>query len=92
MAAAFVQARVPDRVPTLAESRRTAAWLATCGDADGAIGWERRRHVDAWNHTESAMALDYFLDQREPSQPAIRRGRAVRYIDEHIFYEDGVHL
>ena len=60
MAAAFVQARVPDRVPTLAESRRTAAWLATCVDADGAIGWERRRHVDAWNHTESAMALVAF--------------------------------
>ena len=46
----------------------------------------------AFGYNESAMALDYFLDQREPSQPAIRRGRAVRYIDEHIFYEDGVHL
>lgn len=46
----------------------------------------------AFGYNESAMALDYFLDQREPSQPAIRRGRAVRYTDEQIFYEDGIHL
>ena len=46
----------------------------------------------AFGYNESAMALDYFLEQRDPTQPAIRRGRAVRYTDEHIFYEDGVHL
>ncbi len=53
-------ARFPERLPTLAEARATAAWLATCQEADGAFGWERRRHVDAWNHTESAMALMAF--------------------------------
>jgi carbamoyl-phosphate synthase large subunit len=46
----------------------------------------------AFGYNESAMALDYFLDQRDPIQPAIRRGRAVRYTDEQIFNEDGVHL
>jgi carbamoyl-phosphate synthase large subunit len=46
----------------------------------------------AFGYNESAMALDYFLDQRVPVQPAIRRGRAVRYTDEHIFYDDGLHL
>jgi carbamoyl-phosphate synthase large subunit len=46
----------------------------------------------AFGYNESAMALDYFLDQRDPAQPVIRRGRAVRYTDEHIFYEDGLHL
>ncbi|MCE5983156.1 MULTISPECIES: ATP-grasp domain-containing protein [unclassified Pseudomonas] len=46
----------------------------------------------AFGYNESAMALDYFLDQRDPVQPAIRRGRAVRYTDEQIFYEDGVYL
>jgi hypothetical protein len=46
-----------DGFPTLADARRTAAWLASCQEPDGALGWERRRHVDAWNHTESAMAL-----------------------------------
>jgi carbamoyl-phosphate synthase large subunit len=46
----------------------------------------------AFGYNESAMALDYFLDQRNPVQPPIRRGRAVRYTDEKIFYEDGVYL
>ena len=46
----------------------------------------------AFGYNESAMALDYFLDQRDPVQPALRRGRAVRYTDEQIFYEDGVYL
>jgi len=46
----------------------------------------------AFGYNESEMALGYFLDQRDPVQPVIRRGRAVRYTDEHIFYENGVHL
>ena len=50
----------PLAVPTPAQARQTAAWLATCQEADGAFGWERRRHVDAWNHTEAAMALVAF--------------------------------
>ena len=48
------------QVPTLAQARQTAAWLATCQEPDGVFGWERRRHVDAWNHTEAAMALTAF--------------------------------
>jgi carbamoyl-phosphate synthase large subunit len=46
----------------------------------------------AFGYNESAMALDYFLDHRDPVQPAIRRGRAVRYTDEQIFYENSVYL
>lgn len=46
----------------------------------------------AFGYNESAMVMDYFLDQRELVQPAIRRGRAVRYTEERIFYEDGVHF
>jgi carbamoyl-phosphate synthase large subunit len=46
----------------------------------------------AFGYNESAMALDYFLDRREPVQPVLRRGRAVRYTDEQIFYEDGIYL
>ncbi len=46
----------------------------------------------AFGYNESAMALDYFLNQRNPMQPALRRGRAVRYTDEQIFYENSVHL
>lgn len=46
----------------------------------------------AFGYNESAMALDYFLNGRIPVQPTIRRGRAVRYTDEKIFYEDSIHL
>jgi carbamoyl-phosphate synthase large subunit len=45
----------------------------------------------AFGYNECAMALDFFLDRRTPRQPSIRRGRAVRYTDEQIFYDDGLH-
>lgn len=46
----------------------------------------------AFGYNESAMAVDYYLEQRMPIQPEIRQGRAVRYIDEYIFYENSIHL
>ena len=46
----------------------------------------------AFGYNESAMAVEYFLEHRTPVQPEIKRGRAVRYTDEHIFYEDSIHL
>lgn len=46
----------------------------------------------AFGYNESAMAVDYFLDRRMPLQPAIRYGRAVRYTEEHICYEDSTDL
>ncbi len=46
----------------------------------------------AFGYNESAMALHYFLEGRDPVQPPLRRGRAVRYTEEQIFYEDSVHL
>ena len=46
----------------------------------------------AFGYNESAMAVEYFLEQCTPVQPAIRKGRAVRYTDEHIFYEEGLYL
>jgi carbamoyl-phosphate synthase large subunit len=46
----------------------------------------------AFGYNESAMAVTYYLEHRVPSQPPIRRGRAVRYTTEHIFYEDRPNL
>lgn len=46
----------------------------------------------AFGYNESIMAVDYFLDQLKPVHPLIKRGRAVRYTDEQIFYEDSVYL
>lgn len=42
----------------------------------------------AFGYNESAMAVDWFLKKRVPTQPNIRQGRAVRYTDEIVFYED----
>lgn len=46
----------------------------------------------AFGYNECAMAVDYFLEHRTPAQPDIRRGKAVRYTDEHMFYENSIHL
>ena len=46
----------------------------------------------AFGYNESAMAVEYFLHNRMPVQPNIKRGRAVRYTDEFIFYEDSLYL
>jgi carbamoyl-phosphate synthase large subunit len=46
----------------------------------------------AFGYNESAMAVEYYLEHRIPIQPEIRRGKAVRYTDEHIVYEDRIHL
>jgi carbamoyl-phosphate synthase large subunit len=46
----------------------------------------------AFGYNESAMAVDYYLEHQAPVQPDIMRGKAVRYTDEHIFYENSIHL
>ena len=46
----------------------------------------------AFGYNESAMAVDFFLEKRHPVQPVIRRGKAIRYVEEHIFYEDSIHI
>jgi carbamoyl-phosphate synthase large subunit len=46
----------------------------------------------AFGYNESAMAVEHVLGGRLPTQPLIRRGKAVRYTDDHIFYDDGLHL
>jgi carbamoyl-phosphate synthase large subunit len=46
----------------------------------------------AFGYNESAMAVDYYLENRMPSQAQIMRGKAVRYTEEHIFYENGFYF
>jgi len=46
----------------------------------------------AFGYNESAMAVDWFLDGRKPGQPILRHGRAVRYTEDLIFYDDCLHL
>jgi carbamoyl-phosphate synthase large subunit len=46
----------------------------------------------AFGYNECLMAVEYFLDGKKPQQPAIRQGRAVRYMEDFIFYEDRINL
>jgi hypothetical protein len=34
------------------------------------------------------MSVEYFLENIIPSQPLIRNGRAARYYEDCVFYED----
>lgn len=39
-----------------------------------------------FGYNECMMAVDFFLHNRNPVQPVIRKGRAVRYIEDFMFY------
>ncbi|HSX29864.1 MAG TPA: ATP-grasp domain-containing protein [Candidatus Saccharimonadales bacterium] len=41
----------------------------------------------AFGYNESAMAVAYFLHNVTPTQPSIRRGYAVRYAEDQVFYD-----
>lgn len=40
-----------------------------------------------FGYNESVMAVDYFLNGVTPAQPDVRGGYAVRYTEDHIFYD-----
>lgn len=46
----------------------------------------------AFGYNECVMAVEFYLEGKIPVQPEIRSGRAVRYTDECIFYDDRLHL
>lgn len=46
----------------------------------------------AFGYNESAMSVDYYLEHKVPIQPDIKQGRAVRYTEDYIFYEDSVYI
>ena len=41
----------------------------------------------AFGYNESVMAAEYFLDGKIPTQPKIKQGYAVRYVEDYIFYD-----
>ncbi|HLX52606.1 MAG TPA: ATP-grasp domain-containing protein, partial [Aquella sp.] len=40
----------------------------------------------AFGYNESFMSVQYFLDNIIPDQPMIRKGKAIRYIEDQIVY------
>jgi len=46
----------------------------------------------AFGYDESKMAIEFYLENKKPMQPAIKAGRAVRYTEDFIFYENRTDL
>jgi carbamoyl-phosphate synthase large subunit len=46
----------------------------------------------AFGYNECAMAVDFYLHGRLPEQPRISGGKAVRYTEDCIFHESGLHF
>ena len=44
----------------------------------------------AFGYNEPAMAVDFFLNGTRPTQPEIKRGRAVRYWEDYVFKTDSI--
>jgi carbamoyl-phosphate synthase large subunit len=42
----------------------------------------------AFGYNEASQAIGYYLDGILPSQPAIRSGSAIRYIEDHVQFDD----
>lgn len=42
----------------------------------------------AFGYNENVMAIDYYLKNKNPKQPLIKKGRAIRYTEDYIIYED----
>jgi carbamoyl-phosphate synthase large subunit len=42
----------------------------------------------AFGYNESEMVIDYYLENKDPVQPIIRSGKAVRYTEDKIFFDD----
>ena len=40
----------------------------------------------AFGYNESIMAVDFYIEDKIPKQPVIKKGRAVRYIEDYIYY------
>ena len=41
----------------------------------------------AFGYNECKMSVDYFLNNKKIEQPVIRKGRAIRYTEDFIFYD-----
>lgn len=41
----------------------------------------------AFGYNEAVMSVEYFLEGRIPVQPVVRKGVAIRYTEEHVFYD-----
>lgn len=70
---------------------------------DFSAGWNRWKLLEinprissstsirsSFGYNEAAMAIDFFLDGKDPEKPLTKRGRAVRYLEDFVFYEQKI--
>jgi carbamoyl-phosphate synthase large subunit len=41
----------------------------------------------SFGYNESEMVVDFYLENKKPVQPIIKQGKAVRYVEDYIFYK-----
>lgn len=41
----------------------------------------------AFGYNESIMSVEYFLNNKQPKQPKLKTGRAIRYVEDMIYYD-----
>ena len=41
----------------------------------------------SFGYNEAEMSMQYYLENTVPAKPEIRKGRAVRYVEDYIFYQ-----
>lgn len=46
----------------------------------------------AFGYNESLMAVDYYLHNKYPKQPQLKKGSAIRYVEDMIYYEDSTNI
>ncbi|MFC7220082.1 prenyltransferase [Streptomyces polyrhachis] len=78
-------------VLTAAQAAATVASIAAVQRSDGAIPWFRGHHLDPWDHTEAAMALDA-AGEHERAERAYEWLRRHQLADGSWYaaYDDGV--
>lgn len=46
----------------------------------------------AFGYNEAKMSIDYFLYGKKITQPCVKNGYAIRYMEDCIFYEDSINI
>jgi carbamoyl-phosphate synthase large subunit len=46
----------------------------------------------AFGYNEAKMCIDFYLHKQLPTQPSIRSGRAIRYSEDYVTYDDSIHI
>ncbi len=46
----------------------------------------------AFGYNESLMSAEYYLHKKHPKQPQLKKGTAIRYVEDMIYYDESTHI